>query len=111
MRRLAWRGNTGIVNKVYIVNIVCFTTGTSDVLFPQLVSYPADRQLDNEFRSLWLVVLDPDESVMIGNDAVDYRQPESRSRFLGRKIRFEQPGPVFCRDTMAGVGNYAGSHL
>ncbi len=72
-----------------------------------LSSDPADREFYNELSSLWLVVLDPDETVMIGNNAVDNRQPEAGPRFLGGKIGLEEPGAVFRGNSVSAVGNYA----
>src|SRR5262245_26241441 len=48
------------------------------------------RQVDHELRPFRLVVLDPDESVVVRDDPVDDGKPEAGSPLLGREVGNEE---------------------
>src|SRR5512138_861436 len=55
----------------------------------------ADRKFHNKSGPPGGIVLEPDKTVMIRDDAAHNGQTEAGPRFLGGKIRLEQPPPVF----------------
>src|SRR2546427_11202104 len=63
------------------------------------------RQLDHEARAARPVALDPDASVVIGDNAVHDRQPQAGPLLLGREIGQEQPVAVLVADAGAVVGD------
>ncbi len=100
----AWTGIKRIVKYVYRVKKVA-------VIVAGWRLNPADWQFDNKFSTLRLIILDPDEAMMIRNNAVDNSQTETGPVFLRRKIGLEQSRAVCGRNTMAIVGNDTGGHL
>ncbi len=75
------------------------------IAFQILNSSCRRRKLNDENRTLGLVVPDPDIAVMIGDDRRHDSQSQSGPGFFCRKVGFEQPGLVFSRDTAAGICN------
>src|SRR5882672_3353142 len=62
-------------------------------------------QLDNELRAARRILLHADPSLVLGDDAADDGQTQSRAAFARRKIRVEDALAVFRRDARAGVGD------
>src|SRR6266403_5830814 len=106
MPRTLWRmpassSTTRMVSSAVVCSLPI--TPPSVSVQDDLLDLPFHRQLDHETAAPRLVVFDPDESLMVGDDRRDDREAETRSALLRRKVGLEETRSRVGVDTAARV--------